>query len=146
VPGACGVLEKRAYEVMSTPVVVVPGDYSLSMAAREMYKANVGSVVVIGEDGGVIGILTRRDAIYSLAAGEARRDPPVRLVMSQSVITGRPDETLGEILEKMRSAGVRHVPILDDAGRPVGIVSMHDILMALAGDCLGEGGPGERPR
>jgi len=133
----CGVLEKRAYEVMSTPVVTVPGDISLSMAAREMYQANVGSVVVVDEEGRIQGILTRRDAIYSLAAGEARRDPPVRLVMSESVITGRPEEKLSEILEKMRSAGVKHVPIVDGENRPIGIVSMWDILMALAGDCLG---------
>ena len=55
---ACGELERRrVYEVMSTPPVTVGVDASLIDAARAMYESNVGSVVVVDDNGGLAGIV-----------------------------------------------------------------------------------------
>ena len=121
---------------MSAPPVTVRGEASLREAAKVMYDSNVGSVVVV--DGGRLqGILTRRDVLRLVASGDALRDPKVSSVMATSVITASPEETLSSILDKMRQAGVKHVVIVDEEERPLGVVSMWDILSLLARECLG---------
>ncbi len=132
----CPGLDKKAYEVMSSPVVSVRSWESLEDAARAMYSSNVGSVVVVDEDGRLAGIVTRKDVLYLVAVGEAKRNPRVSTIMSSSVITARENDTLGVILSRMTEAGIKHVVIIDEDERPVGVVSMWDILMAIAGECL----------
>jgi len=133
----CGILgEKRVYEIMSSPPVVVSEDESLEGAARRMYEAGVGSVLVVDSGGRLRGLLSRRDVIYLVASGAARRNPPVRLYMSESVITVEEEEPVRAALDRMREAGVRHLAVLDSEGRLVGVVSMWDILMLLARECL----------
>lgn len=134
--GECRGLERRAYEVMSTPVVSIQPDSTLEEASRVMYESNVGSVVVVEPGGRLAGILTRRDVLYLVASGEARRNPRVSTVMATSVITGSMDEELSSILSKMKTAGVKHVVVVDDEDKPVGIVSMWDVLMSVARECL----------
>ncbi len=135
---ACGGLERRrVYEVMSTPPVTVGVDASLVDAARAMYESNVGSVVVVDDNGGLAGIVTRRDVIYLVATGEARRNPRVSSVMSASVITASPEEDLATVLDRMRSAGVRHIVVVE-GGRPVGVVSMWDIMNTVWRECVGD--------
>ena len=137
VRGECGILGRtRVFEIMSSPPVVVGLDESLEYAARRMYEAGVGSVLVVDGDGRLRGILTRRDIIYLVASGVARKNPPVRLYMSESVITVEEGEPVGVALDRMREAGVRHLAVLDGRGGLVGVVSMWDILMLLARECV----------
>ncbi len=135
----CGILASvRVGSVMSSPPIAVGVESSIMDAARAMYEGNVGSVVVVDSRGRLAGILTRRDLIYLVASGEIARNPPVRIYMSESVITCRPDEPLLAVAERMRSAGVRHVVVVDPSSpvRPVGVVSLWDILRVLAGRCV----------
>ena len=124
-------LEAKAYTLMSTPPVSVSREEPLWSVARVMYETGVGSVLVV-EGGRLVGILTRRDIVYLVATGRAAANPPVGSVMSLSPITAKQDEDVLSLLEKMREAKVRHLPIVDDEGRPVGVVSMQDILEHLA--------------
>ncbi|MCE4618531.1 MAG: CBS domain-containing protein [Desulfurococcales archaeon] len=134
----CKGLDKKAYQVMSTPVVVASVEEFLEDAARRMYESNVGSVVIVDRNNKLAGILSRRDVLYLVATGEARKNPKVSTVMTASVITGTSDEALASLLQKMRSAGVKHIVIVDGEDKPIGIVSMWDILMSIAKECLGE--------
>jgi len=137
--GACDLLSsRRVLEVMSSPPVSVGLGARLSEAARVMYSNNVGSVVVLDESGGLAGILTRRDVLRLVATGEAARDPPVSSVMSASVVTVGEGESLAEALARMRAAGVKHLVVVDEAERPVGVLSMWDVLRVLAGECAGD--------
>jgi CBS domain-containing protein len=128
-------LDAPAYMAMSTPPITVRSSERLWQAARVMYEAGVGSVIVVDEAGRVSGILTSRDILKLLALGVAARNPPVGDVMSVNVVTAARDESLGAIAERMRETGVRHVPIVDSEGRPLGIVTQTDLLRYLV-DCL----------
>ncbi len=135
----CGILEKtRIYEIMSQPPITITKSSDIEGAARKMYDAGVGSVLVVDEEGKLSGIITRRDMIYLLATGIARRNPPVSRYMTESVITAREEESVAEALSRMKEAGVRHLAVVDDEGRPVGVVSMWDIMMLLARECIEE--------
>jgi len=139
VSGECSLLSsRRVLEVMSSPPVSVEPGARLSEAARVMYSNNVGSVIVLDEDGGLAGILTRRDVLRLVATGAAARDPPVSSVMSTSVVTVADRESLAEALARMRAAGVKHLVVVDSAERPVGVLSMWDVLRELAGECAGD--------
>lgn len=114
--------------VNRSPVTVHP-DATVGEAARAMRERNVGSVIVVDE-GRVAGILTDRDVVMALAGGrftgsgqrvdELMTRDPVCLASSQDIDRG---------LERMRTHGIRRMPVLNDDGELVGVVSLDDILM-----------------
>lgn len=116
--------------IMSTPVLTVKKDDSVRDAARIMYNNRIGSVVVVDEEGKVVGILTERDLIYLIALGkrEIFTEYPVWQIMTENPITGRPDENIIEALGKMKDAKIRHLPVVDENNKPIGMVSIRDIL------------------
>ena len=122
----CELLEVRVSSVMSSPVVTASLDDVLSDVVADMYKSGVGSIVVVDDSGGIRGIITRKDIVYLNATGVSKRNPRVREVMSTSIITASPDDTLHDIASKMLETGIRHVPVVDD-GRLVGIITLTDI-------------------
>jgi len=117
-------------DVMVSPPVTVKGREPLREAAKAMYESRVGSVLVVDEEGRLRGILTERDVVYATAEGFPG-DTPVWEIMTEKPIVARPEEPLSEALKKMRSAGVRHLPVVDDGETPIGIVSLRDLLEAL---------------
>ncbi|MEB3774428.1 MAG: CBS domain-containing protein [Desulfurococcales archaeon] len=123
--GLCELLEVRVGSIMSSPVVTVSGGTVLSEVVAEMYKSGVGSVVVV-DDGSVRGIITRKDIVYLDATGVTKRNPKAREVMSTSIITASPHDTLQDIAVKMLETGIRHVPVVEN-GRLVGMVTLTDI-------------------
>lgn len=101
-------------------------------AARIMGEMNVGSVVVVSADRRPIGILTDRDLVVRVMAQEL--DPgAVRAeeVMSRDLVTFQDSMGIYEAIERMTDKGIRRMPVVDDAGRLVGIVTMDDIIRIL---------------
>jgi CBS domain-containing protein len=136
------VLDKRAvHEPIRrlnprSPLTVAP-DATLAEAVRIMRERHVGCVVVV--DGGrVAGILTERDLLLKLEAADLER--PVRALMTPNPETLHLDDPIVYCLHRMSVGDFRHVPLVDAEGRPVGIVSVKDIVHYLvsffAGDVL----------
>lgn len=103
-------------------------------AARLMKSQRSSAVMVIDGRETLVGICTERDIVFEVVAGD--RDPHTTLV--DSVMTRYPqtitaDKPLGHALHLMYEGGFRHVPVVDLAGRPIGIVAARD---ALNGDAL----------
>jgi CBS domain-containing protein len=136
-PGSlgCDVLNRKIYEIMSTPPITTSTDATLIDAAKAMYESNVGSVVVVDEKGELAGIVTRRDVLYLVATGEARRNPRVSTIMTTSVITVSPTEDLATALDRMRNAGIKHIVVTEN-NKPIGVVSMWDIMNAVWRECV----------
>jgi CBS domain-containing protein len=121
-------LPLRVEDIMSTPPVVIELDATIADAARAMKSERVGSVLVVDKEGKLRGIVTERDIVFAVAEGwdlSARR---VWEVMSENPIYVRPDEPLDEAVRKMRSLNVRHIPVVDEEGKPVGMVPFRDVL------------------
>ena len=117
----------RVRHIMSKPVVTAAPDTTLEEAARTMVENGVGSLVIVDEEGRVAGIVTERDLLYSLA----RKLPcatKVSDVMSRNVVTARPEDPVLSVVDKMRDMNIRHVPVVDEEGRPIGMVSVRDII------------------
>jgi CBS domain-containing protein len=107
-------------------VAVSPGD-TLREAGRRMTEQNVGAAVVM--DGGAgLGIITERDLLRSIGAGEDIDEELVGDHIAPHVIYAHEDWSLETAADKMTAGGFRHVIVLDRAGDPSAILSMRDIV------------------
>jgi CBS domain-containing protein len=119
--------------LLSRPVSTLSSKATCAEAARRMRRQNIGSIV-IEEDGAPIGILTDRDLTVRLVAEEL--DPSqvtVARVMSPFPVFLTPQRDLRSALDVMVEMGVRRLPAVNAKGRVIGIVSLDDILIELAG-------------
>ncbi len=120
-------------EWMSTPVVVVDPDTSVSHAMTLMRRRNIHSLVVdISERNPAYGIVTTTDIRDKIvASGRNPANTHVRDIMSGPIITGSADWTLMECSRVMQEHKFHHLPIADEHGTLVGLISATDIFMAV---------------
>jgi CBS domain-containing protein len=118
---------------MSKPVIVVDPDSSVKYALTLMRRRKIHSVVVAtSEKNPTYGIVTSTDIRDKIVA--ANRNPvemTVREIMSGPIITGNPDWTLMECSKVMQEHHIHHLPIADENGALIGIISATDIFMAV---------------
>jgi len=118
---------------MSTPVVVVDPDSSVSYALTLMRRRKIHSVVVdVSEQNPAYGIVTATDIRDKIvAAGRSPAETTVREIMSGPIVTGRADWTLKECSLVMQKNRIHHLPIADENGALIGLISATDIFMSV---------------
>lgn len=121
-----------AGEYCNRDVAIVGKTDSIFKAARIMRERHVGDVLVVESRNGErtpIGILTDRDIVVGVLAGEVDIDTvTVEDVMNYKLITSKEDDDLMSTIKRMRVNGVRRVPIVNQNGGLVGILTVDDIL------------------
>lgn len=120
-------------EGMSSMIVTAGPGHTLRDAARRMSERGVGAAIVLDPDGNGPGILTERDILHSLGAGQ---DPDRELVaehLTSDVVYAAPDWSLEEAAEAMTRGGFRHL-IVVERGETVGILSVRDIVRCWTAD------------
>ncbi len=118
---------------MSSPVIVVDPDTSVSHAMTLMRRRGIHSVVVdISKLNAAYGILTTTDIRDKIvAAGRNPANTRVREIMSGPIITARPDWTLVECSSVMQENKFHHLPVTDEHDTLVGLISATDIFVAV---------------
>ncbi len=116
----------------SMTIRAISRDGTLTEAAKLMVRDQIGSLLIRKDKGSPIeGILTDRDIVKQVAEG---RDPSQTTVAS---FTGRPvttapvDASRYEMTRKIRTHGIRRLPLVDDAGEVVSIISFDDLIIDL---------------
>jgi len=117
---------------MSNVVLTVGPSHSLSAAARLMTERNVGAAVVLDPEGAGPGIITERDILRSVAAGEDPTVEPVGKHLTEELISAAPDWSLEQAAEAMLGGGFRHLLVVNGAELE-GILSMRDIVRCWSG-------------
>lgn len=113
-------------------VVAVSLDTPATDVARTMGEKNVGSVVIISGDNRPLGILTDRDlAVRVMAQGTNPGEVRAEEIMTRNVVTFQDSMGIYEAIQKMTDAGIRRMPVVDNAGKLIGIVTMDDIVRML---------------
>ena len=111
--------------------VTVPASATVADAIRAMHDHKVGSVVVPNADGSPAGIFTERDVLRLCAEGRTDfAKMSIRPCMTCAMTTGKPGDTVSEILAVMTAKRFRHVPVVDDEGKMIGVVSIGDLVKA----------------
>ncbi len=131
--GKRSVFETPVRSLHVRPAVVVKVEESVAATVKVMVAAAQGCVLVAGPDGRVAGIFTERDLLTRVVAkGLDPARTPVKTVMTKDPERLTLDDTLGYALHKMTVGEYRSVPVVDDAGKPVGVLTQQEGVKALA--------------
>lgn len=112
-------------EVMNRANISESSTATLRDAAGRMWKQQTGSLVIL--DGAeLIGIITERDIMKAVARGDDLDATPVSALMTRTVITVTPDDSVETAAAHMANRWIRHLPVVAD-GAVVGMVSQRDL-------------------
>ena len=112
-------------------VATIGPDQSVGEAASTLSTRGIGALVVSRGQGAIDGILSERDIVRQLGArGLEVLTQPVREIMTEKVETCRVNETALEVLGRMSHGRFRHLPVVDDSRRMIGILSIGDVVKA----------------
>ncbi len=120
-------------EGMSEVVLTVGPSHTLREAAHQMAEKGIGAALVSDDETPVPCILTERDILVSVGAGEDPDKETVAEHMSGSVISAAPDWSLERAAAEMSNLNIRHL-VVYDGGELVGILSMRDIVRVWTSD------------
>jgi CBS domain-containing protein len=103
---------------------------TIAEVARQMRLGDSDSVAVMSE-GRLVGIITERDLVRALADGLDPQQARADVVMTADPATVGADEDVAVVAVKMMRLGIRHLPVLNKAGKPVGLVSARNLVAIL---------------
>ena len=116
-------------DVMRPDFIEVAPEDTLGEVAERMTLQNVGADAV-KDSGKLIGILTERDLLKAMAARVHSSEARVRQWMTHDPITATADTDVEEAARVMLEHGFRHLPVVDDDDRVIGIVSLRRVVSA----------------
>ncbi|MDT7866581.1 MAG: CBS domain-containing protein [Desulfurococcales archaeon] len=122
----------RVLDLVRRPPVTVGVGVSVRDVVRVMYENSIGSIVIVDDVGRPIGIFTERDLLRLVAQG-ASLDSPVDSVMSRDLVVVKGVEGVVRAAMLMSEHRIRHLPVVDDEGKLVGVISVRDVVDALRG-------------
>ncbi|HEX6882851.1 MAG TPA: CBS domain-containing protein [Planctomycetota bacterium] len=118
-------------DVMTRRVVAARADTDLAHVARLMWDNDCGSVPVVDAEDRLVGIVTDRDAfVHASHQGRTLRELRAAGCMASEVLSCRPGDSVVAVLAEMGLRKVRRVPVTDQGGRLVGLVSLGDLVCA----------------
>ena len=123
----------KVIDMAGHEVATITADKTISDCARQMRLEHVGSLVVVNDDQTPLGMITDRDIAIEVVARNL--DPmklTVRDVMTTPVVTAGPSESMVVALARMREFGVRRLPIVDEEGKLVGVISNSNLVEELS--------------
>lgn len=125
-------LDKKGRKIIS-----IHKDAIVLEAMQLLIDNKIGCLLVMSEDGEVDGIVSERDILYSAFHSQANcKGLPIGEIMTRRndlVVSGELDE-VESLMEAMTEKHIRHIPIVDENGKPRGIISIGDIVKAQLSD------------
>jgi CBS domain-containing protein len=121
----------RVADIMTNASVTESPSDTLRSAAETMWRQQTGSLLVMNGDD-LVGIITERDVMKAVAQERDVATTPVSDVMTRDVLTISPDTSAHEAARHMASRWIRHLPVVDDGGKVVGVVSQRDLVGVFA--------------
>jgi CBS domain-containing protein len=108
-------------------VVTVPPTASVRELLDVLAEHRIGAVVV-SSGAGIAGIVSERDVVRHLRNGAELLDQQVARIMTTEVVTCRRETPVDELMTVMTERRIRHVPVVDEHGVIIGIVSIGDLV------------------
>ncbi|MBW4574914.1 MAG: CBS domain-containing protein [Aphanothece sp. CMT-3BRIN-NPC111] len=152
-------MSKTVADVMSHDVIVVQPQTPLNEAIQIIADRRIGGLPVVDDAGQLVGVISETDlmwqetgveppayimfldsVIYLQNPAKYERDlhkalgQTVGEVMTSDAITVNPEKPLREAAKLMHEKNIRRLPVIDDSGKVVGIVTRGDIVRAMAAD------------
>lgn len=122
-------LDSPVSDIMTTPVETLPATATLADAFQLVAERRRGNLPLVDAAGRLTGMLTRTDLYRVVADGRPLGGLASELA-SRQITTLRPDQPLREALSILRRKRIKHAPVIDPAGKPVGMLSYMDVALA----------------
>ncbi len=127
-------------EICNREVIVIQRDETIQEAAKLMRQFHVGAIIVIDKPNGgtvPVGVITDRDLVVEVMATELDETViTVGDIMAPELFTVTENTAIDEAVELMRKKTVRRLPVVDDSGELIGILTLDDALQLLAEQLL----------
>ncbi len=129
--------DRPEFKNKPAPIVMRAND-TVATAVQIMAKKNIGSVIITDGDRKVAGIVTERDLLRRLL-GEKLDQETTQLsaIMTGEIRTARPDDEIVDWLRLMSNERFRHLPVVDDDGRLINVLSQGDFVSYTWPELLG---------
>lgn len=124
------IIKGKGYEV-----IAMDGNMTVVEAVKKMVDRNIGSLLVISDDGST-GVFTERDVLKCWASGKLG-DVPIKDVMTRDLIVVQASDSLEEAMKIMIQRGIRHLPVME-GDKIVSVLSMRDVVKAQVGELQAE--------
>ena len=118
--------------------VTATAEATLLDAVKLMASHNIGLVVVVDDAGRPVGVVSERDVIRALARGAQLSEKALDVGTKGNLLVAKAEEDIYSAVKKMRERGTRHILVVDDAGRLVGVVSIRDLVEDRALKAIGD--------
>ena len=129
------ILSHPVRELATRPPVTIEETATLRAAAHMLWVHTVGAAVVL-RDERPVGIVSERDLVSALAAGLDPDTASVSAIMTDEVLSAGPYDRVLTAAIDMIDREIRHLPLFDEAGRCVGVVSMRELVRPMLLDAL----------
>jgi len=116
--------KSKAQDIMTKKVITVTPKTKVKDAIKLMVKNEVSGLPVVDDKGKVVGLLTEADALA------ARITQNVESAMTKRVYKAGPDDSIKSVSDTLKKQKIKRVPVVDKAGKLVGVVSRRDVLAA----------------
>jgi CBS domain-containing protein len=117
----------KVSHILTRPLTTIAGDNTILAAAKLMVKNNIGLLVVTHSDGKLAGVISERDIIRVGAEGGSL-ETSINEICTKNVVTVGANADVAEAAKAMNKHRIRHVVVVDEAQKPVGVVSMRDLV------------------
>jgi len=108
-------------------------EHSVARAIQAMVQNRRAAVVIVDDAGRLIGIFTERDVLTRvMGGGRVARGTLLRAVMTSEPESLRPDDRICFAINRMHAGAFRSLPLVDDEHRPIGIITVNDVVRWLA--------------
>jgi CBS domain-containing protein len=121
-------LNAKVKDFMEAPPIVVTEETTIDEAASTMWEKRIGSVIVVDKEAKMAGIITASDIIFAVTKSLVGRQVPASSIMSKTSIMATPNESVLTAVERMMRENVRHLPVIEKDGTPVGVISTKDAM------------------
>jgi len=119
----------KVSHILTRTMVAIGVRDTVLAAAKLMVQHNIGLLVVtdLAPNGNLVGVISERDIMRMIASGRTL-GALVNDVCTRNVVTVRGNSDVAEAAKAMNKHGIRHVVVVDDGNKPVGVVSMRDLV------------------
>jgi CBS domain-containing protein len=130
-------LEAFVETVMTRWVVLILEDIPMSQVQAIVRQYDYNGFPIVTLEGRLVGMITKGDLLRATRASFSDPDiwmQPVSRWMAHGVLALRPEDSLRTAVENLAESGFPSVPVIDGAGRVVGMVSRNDLMTAISGE------------
>ncbi len=120
-------LKRTAKDIMTDRVITAKGNMLITDVIKLLLRWHISGMPIVNDHGKLLGIVTEHDVINFALSGHAARSTAAE-VMTTQVETHSSDTLVAEVINYFAANRIRRVPVVDEAGKVIGIISRRDII------------------